>query len=122
MLCESCSEPIAMRSVVRQQNRALRTIVRRLRATVRNGQEHSDEMFVALCDTDPSVENAMRRLWEEGGFAPPRSPEGYPFGPSDYEEVVETCLRALKAYRQAAATPAQSESASKILCCTSVPR
>jgi hypothetical protein len=82
-----------------------------LRATIRNGQEQADALFIALCETDPSAENAMRKLWEEGGFAPPHSLEGYPFGPKDYGEVVETCLRAMKAYRKAAVTPAQSESA-----------
>lgn len=103
MLCETCSEPIEMRSVVRQQNRALRTIVRRLRATVQNGRERTDELFVALCDTDPSAEQAMRKLCEEGGFAP-RSAE-------DYDAVVEACLSALRAQKQVAETPAQSASA-----------
>lgn len=77
MFCDSCSEPIEMSSVVRLQNRALRTIVRRLRATVRNGQEKADTMFVALCETNPSAEQAMRELWERAGFE--CSPENYDF-------------------------------------------
>lgn len=94
-LCESCSEPIEMQSVVRGHNRTLRRIVSTLRRRIENGKVYTDGLFIELCNTKPVAEQAMRRLWEEGGFQPP-------CGPEDYEEIVETALRALKTYRAVA--------------------
>lgn len=101
MYCESCSEPIETQSVVRQHNRVLRSVIRTLRKRVRRGDAAADALFVSLCETNPAAEQAMRRLWEEGGFQPPCRPE-------DYEYIVDVSIRALRAYRETAETPAQS--------------
>jgi len=104
MLCESCSEPIEMQSVVRRQNRTLRRIVSSLRKRVRREGERSDTLFAALCETSPAAELSLRRLWEEGGFQPP-------CGPEDYDEIVDVSIRALKVYREMAQGPTKSTSA-----------
>lgn len=97
------------RDVVRLQNRALRMVVRGLRRKTERVQAHSDTLFVALCESDMAAGRAMRRLWEEGGFQPP-------CGPEDYQEIVDTAVRALQILRveqaKAGATlPTQSRSA-----------
>jgi len=94
-LCDSCSEPIEATSAVRQNNRVLRRVVRALRARVQTSKAYQDALFVELCGTSPAAEQAMRRLWEEGGFQPP-------CGPEDYDAIVDTAIRALKAYRAVA--------------------
>ena len=88
-------------SVVRLHNRALRSVNRGLRRQVERLKTHSDDLFIALCDTDVAAVQAMRRLWEEGGFQPP-------CGPEDYQEIVDVSIRALRAYRDTASAPAQS--------------
>lgn len=93
--CESCSEPLEIQSVVRGHNRTLRRIVSTLRQRVQNQKTYQDALFIELCGTSPAAEIALRRLWEEGGFQPP-------CGPEDYEEIVDTAIRALRAYRAAA--------------------
>lgn len=92
MYCESCSEPIEVQGVVRMHNRALRRIVRNLRKVLQRNRIASDEVFEVLCETDVAAEQAMRELWERGGFQPP-------IGPQDYPEIVELAIRALAEYR-----------------------
>lgn len=93
MLCETCSEPIEVQSVVRLHNRALRSIVRITRRRLTNTHAQADELFKALCNTNLDAEAAMRELWESGGFQPP-------IGPQDYQEIVALCIRALTEYRE----------------------
>lgn len=88
--------------VVRQNNRRLRRLNSKLRRQNQEGREYADELFFALCSTNPAAGAAIRTIWQEGGFQPPCRPD-------DYEEIVETCLRALKLYREAAIQPAVSE-------------
>lgn len=91
-------DPSIEDSAVRRNNRILRRLTRLLRQRVQNGKGYADELFVQLCATNPAAEYAIRRIWQEGGFQPP-------CGPDDYEEIVETCIRALRAYREAASEP-----------------
>lgn len=103
-LCESCEEPIEIQSVVRGHNRLLRRIVRTLRGRLQTNKAYQDALFLELCNSSPAAELAMREIWEKGGFQPP-------CGPDDYDEIVDTCIRALKAYREVASEPAQSNRA-----------
>lgn len=82
-------------AAVRRNNRLLRRLTRVLRQRVQNGKIYADGLFFQLCSTHPEAEQAMRRIWQEGGFQPP-------CGPDDYREIVETSIRALKAYREVA--------------------
>ena len=91
------------RSVTRLHNRALRSVNRGLRRLTERLQAHSDDLFIELCNTDVAAQYAMRRLWEEGGFQPP-------CGPEDYDEIVETSIRALRAYRDAQASEPATQS------------
>lgn len=93
MLCETCSEPIEVQSVVRQHNRALRSIVRITRRRLTTTHAQADELFKAICDTNSEAEAAFRELWESGGFQPP-------IGPQDYQAIVALCVRALTEYRE----------------------
>jgi hypothetical protein len=99
-LCEQQIED----SAVRRNNRVLRRLTSLLRQRVQNGKVYADELFFQLCATNPAAEQAIRTIWQEGGFQPP-------CGPDDYDEIVDTCIRALKAYREAASGPAVCESA-----------
>jgi hypothetical protein len=91
-------------SAVRQNNRRLRFLNGKLRRQVQENREHADALFYELCDTSPAAEAAMWTIWQEGGFQPPCRPD-------DYQEIVDTCLRALKLYREEATQPAVCESA-----------
>lgn len=91
--------------VIRHHNRALRRVNKALRKSQVVTQEYNDALFVELCNTESNhnAELALRRLWEEGGFQPPCSSE-------DYETIVDTCLRALRAYNSHVADkPIQSQ-------------
>lgn len=92
MYCETCSEPIEVQNVVRKHNRMLRRIVGNLRRSVQRNAVSADNLFAALCDTDPAAELAMRELWEKGGFENACSPR-------DYDHIVDVCLRALGCVR-----------------------
>lgn len=86
-------------SAVRQNNRRLRRLNGKLRRQIQDNREHADDLFNELCETSPAAEAAIRTIWQEGGFQPPCSPD-------DYDEIVDTCLRALKLYREEANQPA----------------
>lgn len=73
--------------VVRRHNRVLRRIVSILRKRVRHGDERTDEIFTALCDTNPSAEVAMRELWENTAQV---------YDPQDYDSVVKEYIATKK--------------------------
>jgi hypothetical protein len=90
--------------VIRHHNRALRRVNKILRTSHKVAREYNDTLFKELCHADVNQEAALalRRLWEEGGFDPP-------CGPEDYDIIVDTSIRALKAYRDEADKPTQSQ-------------
>jgi transposase len=88
---EDNTDEDALVSVLRHQNRAQRSLVKQLRRLRKEEKEHSHELFEALLDTDPQAEAAFRELWMRGEFD---------CSPSDYQMVVEECLRALAVYRR----------------------
>lgn len=101
MLCESCSEPIEMQSVVRLHNRALRRVVRALRASRKRQAEGIDRLFQELCDPSAreAAEKAFGELWGSGRFD---------CGPQDYEFMVERCLVAVSEYDERHTNPESS--------------
>jgi hypothetical protein len=90
--------------VIKNHNRVLRRVNKALRSSHRITQEYNDTLFKELCHADKNQEAALalRRLWEEGGFQPPCSPE-------DYDTIIDVSIRALKAYRDTATKPTQSQ-------------
>lgn len=75
------------RSVIRQQNRALRSITRKLRAEVRRLQEKADETFRTICETQTEAEKAFGELWGSANFD---------CGPEDYEFMVKETISAFE--------------------------
>jgi hypothetical protein len=73
------------RSVIRQQNRAMRSINRSLRAQVRRLQEQADNVFQAICETETEAERAFSALWRTGYFN---------CDPKDYDYMVEKATAA----------------------------
>jgi hypothetical protein len=73
--------------VVRKNNRVLRRIVHILRKRVRHGDARADEMFLALCNTNPSADRAMGELWGSGEFD---------CGPENYEYIVKRSIEAAR--------------------------
>jgi hypothetical protein len=73
--------------VVRGHNRVLRRVVSLLRKRVRHGDERADEIFLALCDTNPAAEQAMGELWGSGEFD---------CGPQDYSYMIERSIEAVR--------------------------
>lgn len=69
-----------------KRNRAQRSTNRKLRRAHKSEQEHSDELFVALCQSQLEAKAALGELWTRGGFR---------CGPEDYDQIVERCLEAL---------------------------
>jgi len=65
----------------------LRRIVHVLRKRLRMGNAHADEIFSALCDTNPSADRAMRELWGSGEFD---------CGPEDHEYMVKLSIYAVR--------------------------
>jgi hypothetical protein len=91
------------RSVVRQQNRALRSITRKLREQSRRLQEKADEIFIAVCSTNygTEAEKAFGELWGSAEFD---------CGPQDYQWMVEQSIRAMRIVKaMETATSAQTE-------------
>lgn len=84
MACENCSDE--MRSAVRSQNRALRLVNRNLRKKTNELQEHSDEVFLALCETNPISELVLREICEKAGIV---------FSTDDYETMADSVVNAL---------------------------
>lgn len=83
MACENCDE----RSVTRSLNRALRLVNRRLRRNVEHLKESTDEVFLALCNTDVEAGNAMGELWGSAAFD---------CGPQDYDFMVTRSIEAVR--------------------------
>lgn len=90
-------------AVLRQHNRALRSVNRQLRRLVKKSQDTADATFLELCasevlDTDPqaSAEAALEKLRTLGGID---------CGPEDYSLVVERCLEALNFSNKASHKP-----------------
>jgi hypothetical protein len=75
-------------TVIRQMNKTLRTVNKGLRSQLQQSGERVDEMFLALCETDPSAELAMETLWASGLFD---------CGPQDYQYIVERVIEAMTA-------------------------
>lgn len=69
-----------------RKNRAQRSTARKLRRAHKMEQEHSDELFNALCHSQLEARAAFGELWTRGGFR---------CGPEDYDQIVERCLEAL---------------------------
>jgi len=74
--------------VVRKHNRVLRRVTHLLRVRIVKAAEHADELFTALCDTDPAAEQVMEELWGSGEFD---------CGPQDYSYMIERSIEAVKA-------------------------
>jgi len=72
--------------ILRRHNRALRSVNKSLRKLRNHSQEHTDEIFLALCDSDKEAELAMEKLRTLGEFD---------CDPGDYDFVVAGCLDAL---------------------------
>lgn len=66
MPCENCTDEL--RSVYRSQNRTLRLVNRNLRRKLTAVEEHSDEVFLSLCETDPRAELVLREVCEKAGI------------------------------------------------------
>lgn len=73
--------------VVRRHNRILRRITKILRRRIVHGAAYTDEVFTALCETNPAAEQAMRELWGSGEFD---------CGPQDYEFLVKHSIYAVR--------------------------
>jgi hypothetical protein len=71
-------------AVVRQHNRALRTVHRQLRRALKYFTEYNDELFLELCNSNKEAELAFEKLWTLGGITE--------CGPQDYNKIVEICL------------------------------
>ena len=82
MTCDCVEEEVA---VLRKINTTLRTMNRSLRNQLRIANEHSDELFMALCNEAPA--EALGELWEFGQMD---------CSPEDYGYIVERCLEALE--------------------------
>ncbi len=93
-------------SAVRRNNRVLRRLNRVLRSRVEKGKSYADNLFLQICASTPLAEMAIWRLWKEGGFESSCSPE-------DYQEIVDTSIRALKAYREEAEKPSSCNHADR---------
>jgi len=73
-------------SVIRHHNRVLRKVNKSLRSTHKKIQEQADENFLQILEVKSDAEIALEKLWTLGGFE---------CGPSDYDFIVESCVRAL---------------------------
>jgi len=91
MACENCSEDL--RTATRHHNRVLRTVNKSLRRKSERLGAKADELFTALCEVDVQAQEALRELWERGGFQPP-------IGPEDYTIIIERSIAALKFQRE----------------------
>lgn len=74
--------------VLRHNNKAQRSVNRQLRRAIKHFQNHTDELFLELCDTDKEAEVAMEKLWTLGGFN---------CGPRDYDYMIDRCVDAVSA-------------------------
>ena len=72
--------------VLRRHNRALRSVNKNLRELRKHSQDHSDALFLALCDDSKEAEIAMEKLRTLGELD---------CDPLDYNHIVESCLEAL---------------------------
>lgn len=72
-----------------RKNRAQRSTARKLRRAHKMEQEHSDELFNALCNSqlEAKARVAFGELWTRGG--------GFGCGPEDYEMIVDVCMGAI---------------------------
>jgi hypothetical protein len=84
---ESVNELDEVQHVVRKHNRVLRRITHLLRTRLRMRDECADEMFTALCETNPAAEQAMGELWGSGEFD---------CGPQDYKYMIERSIEAVR--------------------------
>lgn len=64
----------------------MRRITHFLRLRINKEAEYSDELFTALCETNPAAEQAMGELWGSGEFD---------CGPQDYEYIVMRSIEAV---------------------------
>jgi predicted ArsR family transcriptional regulator len=81
-----------IRDATRLHNRALRTVNKSLRKQAEIAKQQTDEIVAALFDAPAptnAAEEALRKLWEEGGYAPFCSPE-------DYDKLVDHAIESMK--------------------------
>jgi len=79
-----------IRSVTRDQNRALRISNRNSRRREREERERADALYYALLEADGSRDAAVEafgKLWRSGAFD---------CGPQDYDIIVEIALEAVR--------------------------
>ena len=86
MACDFCSINDETRSVVRLQNKALRTTNRVLRRKVERIIQETDIKIAALFDTPSGAENALRTIWEGANLS---------CDPDDYETIADLAAQAL---------------------------
>ena len=73
--------------VLRHHNRAQRSVNKQLRRAVKHFQNHTDELFLELCDSDTESQLALEKIRTFGGLE---------CGPSDYSYIVDSSVRALQ--------------------------
>lgn len=74
-------------TVLRKNNRAQRSVVKRLRRARLQAQEHADALFNALCETNTTAENVIQEIWERGELN---------CSPNDYQSIIDLTVEALK--------------------------
>jgi len=72
--------------VLRHHNRAQRSVNKQLRRAIKHFQNHTDELFLELCDSGTEAQLAMEKIRTFGGLE---------CGPNDYSYVVDKCIEAL---------------------------
>ena len=73
--------------VLRQHNRALRSVNRQLRRLLKRTQENADNVFLEVCNTTTEAEAALEEIRTFGKLG---------CGPGDYDYVVERVLDAFE--------------------------
>lgn len=78
-------------AVVKRHNKVLRKIHRQLRNTLRFTIQHSDNLFMELCNTSKEAEFALEELRLRGEMD---------CSPQDYSRIVELAVEALQQQRR----------------------
>ena len=73
--------------VLRHHNRAQRSVNRHLRRAVKHFQNHTDELFLELCDSDTEAQIALEKIRTFGGLE---------CDSGDYSFIVDSSVRALQ--------------------------
>lgn len=91
MACEICKGNEDVRSVTRQQNRALRIVNRNLRRREEALIAQRDATVEALLETPNEAEEALREIWEKTDWLQSQCSS------DDYSSIVKHCIEGLNA-------------------------